>query len=209
MVTRGALRSSIPPACDKPVVLRCSGGQSILKELSNELVAVDIEDAVRLNAAAMAVQVYIGGAHEHESIRNLTRVVDSGNRLGIPTLGVTGVGKDLVRDAKYLGLATRITAEMGAHFVKTYYTERGFENVAAGCPVPVVVAGGKKLPELDALTMAYRAVQEGAAGVDMGRNIFQAEAPLAMIRAVRAVVHDNERPEHAFQLYRESQTVNA
>ena len=209
MVTRGALRSSIPAACDKPVVLRCSGGQSILKELSNELVAVDIEDAVRLNAAAMAVQVYIGGVHEHESIRNLTRVVDSGNRFGIPTLGVTGVGKELTRDAKYLGLATRITAEMGAHFVKTYYTERGFENVAAGCPVPVVVAGGKKLPELDALTMAYRAVPEGAAGVDMGRNIFQADAPLAMIRAVRAVVHDNERPEQAFELYRESQAVSA
>ncbi len=208
MVTRGALRSSIPPACDKPVVLRCTGGQSILKELSNELVAVDIEDAVRLNAAAMAVQVYIGGVHEHESIRNLTRVVDSGNRFGIPTLGVTGVGKDLVRDAKYLGLATRITAEMGAHFVKTYYTECGFENVAAGCPVPVVVAGGKKLPELDALTMAYRAVQEGAAGVDMGRNIFQAEAPQAMIRAVRAVVHDNEPPERAFELYREAQAVS-
>lgn len=209
MVTRGALRSSIPPDCGKPVVLRCSGGQSVLKELSNELVAVDVEDAIRLDAAAMAVQMYIGGVHEHESIRNLTRVVDAGNRFGIPTLGVTGVGKDLVRDAKYLGLAARITAEMGAHFVKTYYTEHGFENVAAACPVPVVVAGGKKLPELAALTMAWRSVQEGAAGVDMGRNIFQSAAPEAMIRAVRAVVHENERPERAYELYREYQAVHA
>jgi 3-hydroxy-5-phosphonooxypentane-2,4-dione thiolase len=209
MVTRGALRTSIPPACEKPIVLRCSGGQSVLKELSNELVAVDVEDAIRLNAAAMAVQVYIGGVHEHESIRNLACVVDDGNRFGIPTLGVTGVGKDMARDAKYLGLATRITAEMGAHFVKTYYIDQGFENVAAACPVPVVVAGGKKLPEFDALTMAWRAVQEGAAGVDMGRNIFQSDAPAAMIRAVRAVVHENERPEQAFELYREYQAVSA
>jgi putative autoinducer-2 (AI-2) aldolase len=201
MTTRGALRSSIPPESDKPVVLRCSGGQSILKELSNELVAVAIEDAVRVNAAAMAVQVYIGGQHEHESIRNLVTVVDAGYQYGIPTLGVTGVGKELVRDAKYLGLATRITAELGAHFVKTYFCEKGFERVVAGCPVPVVVAGGKKLPELEALNMAYQAIDQGAAGVDMGRNIFQSEAPVAMIQAVRAVVHQNEPPQKALDLY--------
>jgi putative autoinducer-2 (AI-2) aldolase len=201
MTTRGALRSSIPPESDKPVVLRCSGGQSILKELSNELVAVAIEDAIRVNAAAMAVQVYIGGQHEHESIRNLVTVVDAGYQYGIPTLGVTGVGKELVRDTKYLGLATRITAELGAHFVKTYFCEKGFERVVAGCPVPVVVAGGKKLPELEALTMAYQAIDQGAAGVDMGRNIFQAEAPVAMIQAVRAVVHQNEPPQRALDLY--------
>jgi putative autoinducer-2 (AI-2) aldolase len=201
MTTRGALRSSIPPESDKPVVLRCSGGQSILKELSNELVAVAIEDAIRVNAAAMAVQVYIGGQHEHESIRNLVTVVDAGYQYGIPTLGVTGVGKELVRDAKYLGLATRITAELGAHFVKTYFCEKGFERVVAGCPVPVVVAGGKKLPELEALTMAYQSVDQGAAGVDMGRNIFQSEAPVAMIQAVRAVVHQNESPRKALDLY--------
>jgi 3-hydroxy-5-phosphonooxypentane-2,4-dione thiolase len=201
MITRGALRTSIPPDISKPVVLRVSGGQSILKELSNELVAVDIEDVVRTNASAMAVQVYIGGEYEHQSIGNLVKVVDAGNRNGIPTLAVTGVGKALARDAKYLGLATRICAEMGAHFVKTYYCTEHFAQVAAGCPVPLLVAGGKKLPELDALTMAYNAIDQGAAGVDMGRNIFQCESPVAMIQAVRAVVHDQETPEKAFDLY--------
>jgi putative autoinducer-2 (AI-2) aldolase len=201
MITRGSLRSSIPPEMTKPVVLRSSGGQSILKELSNERIAVDIEDAVRLNASALAVQVYIGGVHEHESIGNLVQIVDAGNRHGIPTMAVTGVGKELVRDAKYLGLATRICAELGAHFVKTYYCEKNFAAVAAGCPVPLVIAGGKKLPELDALEMAHRAVSEGAAGVDMGRNIFQCEAPTAMIQAVRAVVHGHETPGRAYELY--------
>lgn len=202
MITRGALRTCICPEMQKPVVLRCSGGQSILKELSNELVAVDIQDAIRVNASAMAVQVYIGGEYEHQSIGNLVKVVDAGNQHGIPTLGVTGVGKDLVRDARYLGLATRICAEMGANFVKTYYCEPGFEKVASACPVPLVIAGGKKLPEIDALTMAYQALQEGAAGVDMGRNIFQCEAPLAMLQAVRAVVHENEKPEQAYKMFR-------
>lgn len=201
MITRGALRSCIPPDISKPIVLRSSGGQSILKELSNELVAVDIEDVARINASAMAVQVYVGGENEHKSIGNLVKVVDSGNKVGIPTLAVTGVGKELVRDAKYLGLATRICAELGAHFVKTYYCEKDFERVTAACPIPVLIAGGKKLPELQALQMAYRAIQEGAAGVDMGRNVFQCEAPQAMIQAVRAVVHEQEPPEKALQLY--------
>ena len=212
MITRGSLRSSIPADISKPIVLRSSGGQSILKELSNELVGVDIEDVVRLNASAMAVQVYIGGQHEHESIGNLVKVVDAGNRHGIPTLAVTGVGKDLTRDAKYLGLATRICAEMGAHFVKTYFCETGFNRVAAGCPVPILIAGGKKVPELDALRMAYRAIDEGAAGVDMGRNVFQCDAPTAMIQAVRAVVHEREKPEKAYELFRtlkDKQTVLA
>jgi putative autoinducer-2 (AI-2) aldolase len=160
-----------------------------------------VEDAVRVNAAALAVQVYIGGQHEHQSIGNLVKIVDAGNRHGIPTLGVTGVGKELTRDAKYLGLATRICAEMGAHFVKTYYCERGFERVAAACPVPLVIAGGKKLAELDALQMAYEAIDQGAAGVDMGRNIFQCEAPIAMIQAVRAVVHEHEGPASAYELF--------
>ena len=201
MITRGALRTSIPPEMSKPVVLRSSGGQSILKELSNELVAVDADDAVRLNASAMAVQVYIGGEHEHQSIGNLVKVVDAGTKAGIPTLAVTGVGKELVRDSKYLGLATRICAEMGAHVVKTYFCEKGFARVAAACPVPLVIAGGKKLPELDALKMAYEAIDQGASGVDMGRNIFQCDAPIAMIQAVRAVVHDQEKPDKAYELY--------
>jgi putative autoinducer-2 (AI-2) aldolase len=201
MITRGALRTSIPPEISKPVVLRASGGQSILKELSNELVAVDIEDVARINASAMAVQVYVGGEHEHQSIGNLVKIVDAGNRHGIPTLAVTGVGQELVRDAKYLGLATRICAEMGAHFVKTYYCEKDFARVVAGCPVPLLIAGGKKLPEIDALEMAYHAIDQGAAGVDMGRNVFQCAAPIAMIQAVRAVVHQQERPHQAFALY--------
>ncbi len=201
MITRGALRTSIPPEMSKPVVLRCSGGQSILKELSNELVAVDVDDVVRLNASAMAVQVYIGGEHEHQSIGNLVRIVDTGNRMGVPTLAVTGVGKDLVRDSKYLGLAARICAEMGAHLVKTYYCEKQFEKVVAGCPVPVLIAGGKKLPELEALSLAYSATAEGAAGVDMGRNVFQCESPAAMLQALRAVVHANEQPQKAYDLY--------
>jgi 3-hydroxy-5-phosphonooxypentane-2,4-dione thiolase len=201
MLTRGALRSSIPADMQKAIVLRTSGGQSILKELSNELVAVDMDDAIRLNASALAVQVYIGGVHEHESIRNLSQVTNAGNRFGIPTLAVTGVGKELTRDARYLGLATRICAEMGAHFVKTYFCEKDFERVAAGCPVPLVIAGGKKLPEPEALEMAYRAIQEGAAGVDMGRNIFQCEAPVAMIQAVRSVVHGQENAARAYELY--------
>jgi 3-hydroxy-5-phosphonooxypentane-2,4-dione thiolase len=201
MITRGALRTCIPPDISKPIVLRSSGGQSILKELSNELVAVDIDDVTRINASAMAVQVYVGGENEHKSIGNLVKVVDAGNKAGIPTLAVTGVGKELVRDAKYLGLATRICAELGAHFVKTYHCEKDFARVTSTCPVPVLIAGGKKLPELEALRMAYRAIQEGAAGVDMGRNVFQCEAPTAMIQAVRAVVHELEKPEKALQLY--------
>ena len=161
----------------KPVVLRCSGGNSILGELSNETVAVDIEDAIRINAAAMAAQVYIGAEFEHQSISNVIKLIDTGMRYGIPTLAVTGVGKDMARDARYFGLSTRIAAELGAHYVKTYYVEEGFERVVAGCPVPIVIAGGKKLPELEALEMAYKAVDQGAAGVDMGRNIFQSTIP--------------------------------
>jgi len=201
MLTRGILRSVIPPAATKAIVLRASGGPSVLKELSNEEIAVDVEDAVRLNAAALAVQVFVGGEHETKSIHNMTRLVDLGTRTGIPVLAVTAVGKEMVRDAKYFRLATRICAELGAHYVKTYYVEEGFETVTSCCPVPIVIAGGKKLPELDALKMAANAVAQGASGVDMGRNIFQSDAPTAMIQAVRAVVHDNETPEKAFELY--------
>jgi putative autoinducer-2 (AI-2) aldolase len=201
MLTRGILRSTIPPSLSQSIVLRVSGGTSILKELSNEEIAVDIEDAIRLNVCAMAVQVFIGGEYERQSIINMTKMVDLGNRYGIPTLAVTAVGKDMARDARYFRLATRICAELGAHYIKTYYVEEGFETVTASCPVPIVMAGGKKIPELDALTMAYRAVQEGASGVDMGRNIFQSDSPTAMIQAVKAVVHDNATPQEAFELY--------
>ena len=201
MLTRGVLRSLIPPASRPSLVLRASGGPSILKELSNEEIALDVEDAVRLNAAALAVQVFVGGEFETQSIHNLTRLVDQGLRYGIATLAVTAVGKDMVRDAKYFRLATRICAELGAQYVKTYYVEEGFETVTSCCPVPIVIAGGKKLPEMEALTMAYNAIQRGANGVDMGRNIFQSEAPAAMLQAVRAVVHGGETPERALEMY--------
>ena len=201
MLTRGILRSTIPSSSIQAIVMRASGGTSMLKELSNEAIAVDIEDSIRMNVAAMAVQVFIGGEHEKQSIINMTRLIDQGTRYGIPTLAVTAVGKEMVRDARYFRLATRICAELGAHYIKTYYVETDFETVTASCPVPIVIAGGKKLPELDALKMAYNAIQQGAAGVDMGRNIFQSEAPVAMIQAVRGVVHENETPEKAFELY--------
>jgi 3-hydroxy-5-phosphonooxypentane-2,4-dione thiolase len=199
MATRGIVRSTIPPASGIPVVLRASGGPSILKELSDEQIAVSMEDAARINACAVAVQVFIGGEFETQSVRNMTRLVDQSQRYGIPVLAVTAVGKDLTRDARYLRLATRICAELGAHVVKTYYCAEDFDTVAAACPVPLVMAGGKKLPGLDALAMAYRAVEEGAAGVDMGRNIFQSDDPVAMIRAVGAVVHESVKPQAAYE----------
>jgi putative autoinducer-2 (AI-2) aldolase len=201
MLTRGILRSIVPPSTTKSIVLRVSGGTSILKELSNEEIAVGIEESIRLNVCAMAVQVFIGGEYEKQSIINMTKLVDMGNRYGIPTLAVTAVGTDMARDARYFRLATRICAELGAHYVKSYYIENGFETVTSSCPVPIVMAGGKKIPELDALKMAYNAIQQGASGVDMGRNIFQSDSPVAMLQAVRAVVHDNETPEKAFDLY--------
>jgi putative autoinducer-2 (AI-2) aldolase len=209
MCTRGALRTSISPATQAGLVLRASGGPSILKDLSDEYTAMAIEDAVRVNADAVAVQVFIGGEHESRSVRNLTTLVDAGYSTGIPVLGVTAVGKELTRDSRYLGLATRIIAELGAQLVKTYYCEEGFEDVVAGCPVPVIMAGGKKLPELDALTMASNAVRAGAAGVDMGRNIFQSANPEAMMRAVRAVVHEDLDPADAYELFREATAEKA
>jgi putative autoinducer-2 (AI-2) aldolase len=209
MTTRGMIRSTIPPAAGPPIVLRASGGPSVLRELSNEQLAVGMEDAVRINACAVAVQVFIGGEYETQSVRNMTRLVDAGQRYGIPVLAVTAVGRELARDARYLRLATRICAELGAHLVKTYYCEPDFDTVAAACPVPVVMAGGKKLPELDALTMAYRALEEGAAGVDMGRNIFQSDHPAAMIRAVGAVVHESLKPQAAYDRFLRSSPARA
>ncbi len=204
MCTRGILRTTIPPTYRGGIVVRASGGPSILSDdLSDEEIALSIDEAVRLNAAAMAVQVFIGGANERKTVHNMTRLVDQGNRAGIATLAVTAVGRELTRDARYMRLATRMCAELGATYVKTYFVDEGFETVAAACPVPIVIAGGKKQPERDALEMAWRAVQEGASGVDMGRNIFQAESPAAMIRAVRAVVHDGASPESAHELYEE------
>ena len=209
MCTRGALRTTISPTTNKPIVLRASAGQSILTELSNELIAVDIEDAIRLDAAALAAQVYIGGEYEHKSIGNVIKLIDLGSKYGIPTLAVTGVGSDMKRDRRYFSLATRICAEIGANYVKSYYFEPGFEKVVAGCSVPIVIAGGKKLPEIDALNMAYKAVDQGAAGVDMGRNIFQSDCPSGMLEAVNAVVHKGEKPNQAIKIYEDRKSDNS
>jgi putative autoinducer-2 (AI-2) aldolase len=203
MCTRGALRTTVPADSGKGIVLRASGGPSVLKELSDEVLAVSIDDAVRVDAAALAVQVFVGGENETQSIKNMTTLVDQGQAAGIPVLAVTAVGKDMVRDARYFRLATRISAELGAHFVKTYYVEEGFETITSACPVPIVIAGGKKVEEREALTVAYKAMQEGAAGVDMGRNVFQSEHPAAMLSAVRGVVHDGLTPNEAYALFEE------
>ncbi len=204
MCTRGALRSVIPPTMSKPVCLRADGGTSILTDLNLNRV-YDIEDVLRVNASAMAVMVAVGDkASEQMTTHNLVHTVDMGEKYGIPVLGVTAVGKDMVRDARYFRLATRICAENGASFVKTYYTEEGFETVVAQCPVPIVIAGGKKLPEDKALELAYRAIQAGAAGVDMGRNVFQSEKPLAMMQAISAVVHKGLSAKDAFELYNDA-----
>jgi len=201
MCARGALRACIQPEVRKPVVMRCSTGATVLRDLSNEVIGVTVEEALALNAAAITAQACIGAEHEKETLANLAYLINEGNRYGLPTLGVTAVGKEMARDARYLSLACRVVAELGVHFVKTYYCEPGFDEVVAGCPVPIVIAGGKKLPEPDALKMAYKAVDQGALGVDMGRNIFAADDPVAMAQAVGAVVHKFETPEKAFQLY--------
>jgi putative autoinducer-2 (AI-2) aldolase len=182
--------------------MRASGGPSILKELSNEHLAVDVEDALRMNVSAVAVQVFVGGPCETQTVNNMTRLVDMCMRYGIPVLGVTAVGKELTRDARYIGLATRMLAELGAAMVKTYFVP-GFEQVTAACPVPIVIAGGKKLPEPDALQMARDAIDQGACGVDMGRNIFQSDNPVAMIQAVRKVVHEGCSAKEAYEYYQD------
>lgn len=202
MCSRGILRTVVPPTCNKPISLRTSAGTTILTELNEECIGVDIEDAIRLNASMMAVMCAIGNTRfEGLTVKNLCKSIEMGNRYGIPTLGVNAVGKELTRDARYLGMAARVVAENGAQVVKTYYCAEEFEQVTAGCPVPIVIAGGKKLPELDALKMAHSAITQGAMGVDMGRNIFQAENPVAMIQAVRHVVHDDATPAQAYQMY--------
>jgi putative autoinducer-2 (AI-2) aldolase len=202
MLTRGVLRTSVDPGVGVPIVLRVSGGTSVLRELSNEGVTTSMEEAVRLNAAAVAVSIFVGSENEKQTLLNLSQLVDQGERVGMPVLAVTAVGREMERDARYLGLACRIAAELGARVVKTYYCE-DFRRVVESCPVPVVIAGGKKIPEKDALVLSAKAVADGASGVDMGRNIFQSTDPVGMIRAVRAVVHDRASPEEAFRLFAE------
>jgi len=206
MLTRGVLRTSVDSGQKVPIVLRVSGGTSILKELSDEVITTSIEEAIRLNASAVAVSIFVGSDHERETLANLSELVDEGERYGMPVLAVTAVGREMARDARYLGLACRIAAELGASLVKTYYCE-DFHKVVEGCPVPVLIAGGKKLPERDALQLAFNAVSEGAVGVDMGRNIFQSENPVGMIKAVRAIVHGGKGVDQALGIFNEGQTA--
>ncbi len=200
MLTRGILRSSVPPGSQVPIVLRVSGGNSVLSELSNETWNVSVEDCIRLNVSGMAMSIYVGAPHEHQTLAAFSDLIDAGYDAGIPILAVTAIGREMARDARYLSLSSRMAAEMGANFVKTYYCN-DFEKVTGTCPVPIVMAGGKKLSEIDALKMAYNAITQGAVGVDMGRNIFQSDCPVGMIKAVRSVVHYGEKPENAIKIY--------
>jgi putative autoinducer-2 (AI-2) aldolase len=199
MLTRGILRTSVNPNTSIPIVLRVSGGTSVIGEdLSNETITTSIEEAIRLNATCIALSIFVGSKYEHQTLSNLAKLVDKGEKYGIPILAVTAVGKEMARDARYLSLSCRIAAELGAHIVKTYYCEN-FEKVIEGCPVPVIIAGGKKLPkEVDALELAHNAIQHGAAGVDMGRNIWQSDYPVEMIKAVRSIVHENLNVNEAY-----------
>jgi putative autoinducer-2 (AI-2) aldolase len=200
MLTRGILRTSINPQTNTPIVLRVSGGSSILKELSNEGLITSMEEAIRLNVSAVATSIFIGGEYEKQTLLNLSKLVDVGERYGIPILAVTAVGKDMNRDSRYLALACRIASELGAHIVKTYYC-KDFNNVVNSCPVPLVIAGGKKIPEKEALQLTNDAIQAGSVGVDMGRNIFQSDAPISMIKAVNSIVHENHSANEAYSLY--------
>lgn len=207
-ITRGMLRICVDPKNDIPICLRVSGGPSILGELSNENIITSIEDAIRLNASAVGMSIFVGASNEDKTISNLGKLVNDAERYGIPVLAVTAVGKDMARDARYLGLACRIAAEIGAHFVKTYYCEE-FYRVVEGCPIPIVIAGGKKMPEREALQMTANAIKEGASGVDMGRNIFQSDNPVGMIKAIRTIVHKGASVDEAFEIYSKKQSVEA
>lgn len=201
MLTRGVQRTSVTATTDTPMVLRVSGGSSIIGEdLSQEDITVSIKDAIRLNASALAMSIFVGSKYEYQTIVNLGKLVGQAQEYGMPVLAVTAVGKELGKDARYLSLACRIAAEQGAHIVKTYYCDN-FEKVVDSCPVPIIIAGGKKIPEHDALQLTYNAISKGAVGVDMGRNIWQSEHPVAMIRAVRSIVHGNKNVDESWKLY--------
>jgi len=201
MLTRGALRNYVDPVTDIPIVLRVSGGTSIVgKELLHEGTVVSIEDAIRLNVSGVAYSILVGADFERDTLLGMTEYIDGAERYGIPVLAVTAVGKDMKKDVRYLSLASRMAAELGAHIVKTYFCE-DFEKIIDSCPVPVVIAGGKKQPEKDALKMAYDAIQAGAIGVDMGRNVFQSTDPVGMIKAVNAIIHKGVTTKEAFEMF--------
>ena len=204
MGTRGAIRTCVAPETAKSIALRVTSGSSMLQEdLSHEVVAVNIEDAIRMNADCMAVQTFIGADGQLSSLDNLNQVINAGMKYSVPTLGVCAVGKDMARTDRFFKLATRIIAEMGVQIVKTYDCEN-FEEVAAACPVPIVVAGGKKLPEDEALSLAYNVMRKGAHGVDMGRNIFQSEHPVEMAMAVGKIVHEGFTDKEALEFFRDA-----
>ncbi len=202
MLTRGVQRTSVDPASETPMVLRVSGGSSIIgDDLSQEDITVSIEEALRLNASCVAMSIFVGSKYEYQTIVNLGKLVNEAEKYGMPVLAVTAVGKELGKDARYLSLACRVAAEQGAHIVKTYYCDN-FEKVVESCPVPIIVAGGKKIPERDALQLTYNAIKAGAVGLDMGRNIWQSEHPVAMIKAARSIIHGNSNVEQAYALYK-------
>lgn len=203
MLTRGVLRTSVDPESRANVVLRVSGGVSIVgPHLEDEGITTDFDEAIRLNVAGVGLSVFVGSDHERQTLLGLSELVNKGERYGIPVLGITAVGKEMEkRDARYLSLCCRICAELGAHIVKTYYCDE-FEKVTTSCPVPVVIAGGPKLEtEMDVFNMTYNAIQQGAAGVDMGRNIWQHDHPVAMLRAIRSIVHEDNSPKQAHELF--------
>lgn len=202
MGTRGAIRSCIPPTLNKALCLRATHDTSIFFEDMSvgSGMGCDMEDALRMNASALAIQCFVGGKGERDSLETLCRAADAGYKYGVPILGVTAVGKEMERTPRYFSTACRILAELGASFVKTYYCE-DFEKVVASCPVPIVIAGGKKIPEADALDMCYKAIASGARGVDMGRNVFQSENPIQMMAAIRKVVHEGFTGKEAYEFY--------
>ncbi len=202
-ITRGVLRACVDPDNSKPVILRVSGGTSMVgKDLANEGITTSMEEAIRLNAAAVGISIFVGSDYEKESLLNLSKLVDEGQRYGIPVMAVTAVGKELEkRDARYLALACRIAAELGARVVKTYWCE-SFEKVVTGCPVPVIMAGGPQVnTELEVFEFVHDGMQKGAIGVNLGRNIWQNDFPVAMIKAIRAIIHENTTPKESQELY--------
>ena len=202
-VTRGVLRSSVAPRNAKPIILRVSGGTSMVgKDLANEGITTSMEEVIRLNATAVGLSIFVGSDYEHQSLLNLSKLVDEGETFGIPVMAVTAVGKELEqRDARYLALSCRIAAELGARVVKTYWCQ-GFEKVVQGCPVPVIMAGGPRVDtELEVFEFVYDGMQRGAIGVNLGRNIWQNDYPVAMIKALCAVIHENATPKEAQEIY--------
>jgi len=205
-VTRGVLRSSVPSNTSTPIILRVSGGTSVIgADLSNETIITSIDEIIRLNAAAVGISIFVGSDYEKQTLTNLSQLVDRCESYGIPVMAVTAVGKELEkRTARYLALSCRIAAELGARIVKTYYSSEDFDKVVEGCPVPVVIAGGPKCEtELEVFEFVYDGIQKGAIGVNLGRNVWQNRHPVPMMRALHAVVHKNTSPGEAQELYRD------